>query len=109
MGKFNFHFEAGSGRAKSDIVIYSCGGVYVSKTARARFTLDGVGLRWGEDKAQHILALRKDKKAKQIKEGRGPNFRCPAEIARRYVGRYNLKEEEDVLVLYQVKNQESDA
>lgn len=101
MGKYNFDFEVSAkGWGKSDVIIYEKGMVYISRATVKRLGLSGVKLRWGEDKANKVLALKEDPNGRAISEKSATNLHCPAEVARRYAGRYNLKAEEGVYVLY---------
>ena len=101
MGKYNFDFEVSAkGWGKSEIIIYEKGMVYISRATVKRLGLSGAKLRWGEDKANKTLALKKDENGMVVREDAVTNFYCPAEVARRYAGRYNIKVEEGVYVLY---------
>lgn len=101
MGKYNFDFEVSAkGWGKSEVIIYEKGMVYISRATVKRLGLSGVKLRWGEDKANKVLALKEDPNGRAISEKSVTNLHCPAEVARRYAGRYNIKVEEGVYVLY---------
>lgn len=104
MGKYNFDFEiSAKGWGKSDVIIYEKGQVYISRAAVKRLGISDQKFRWGEDKANKTLALKEDPDGRAVSEKGVTNFHCPAEVARRYAGRYNLKAEEGVYVLYPVE------
>ncbi len=104
MGKYNFIFEVPTkGKGKSEVIIYEKGTVYISRATVKKLALSGVKLRWGEDKANKILAFKKDEKGRVIREDKSTYLYCPVDVARRYAGRYNIEVEEDVYVLYPVE------
>lgn len=101
MSKYNFDYDiCENRRGKSDVIIYEKGMVYISRAVIKRLGLGGQKLRWGEDKANKTLALKQDLNGRAVREQGVTNFHCPAGVARRYAGRYNLKLEEGVYVLY---------
>ncbi len=105
-GLYNFDFNVGRhGKAKSDLTIYTQGRVYICKQAIKQFSLKNERLRWGEDKEQHTLALKRDPKGRKVQTDKSCVFTCPPVIAEQYAGRYNLKEEDGVLILIKA-NQE---
>lgn len=91
------------GRAKADVSIY-ISGAYISKHARERFQLVGKPLNWYEDKESQRIALKTDAEGIMIHLGRSLNLSCPRRICLKYKGRYNLMEEEGVLVLHPVES-----
>ncbi len=103
MSKYNFDYDIGEKRrGKSDVIIYEKGMVYISRAVIKRLGLGGAKLRWGEDKANKTLALKQDLNGRAVNEKGITNFHCPAEVARRYAGRYNLTADEGVFVLVPV-------
>lgn len=103
MSRYDFDFQNATHRGKqsvADLTIYPTGAVYLTKNVIERFHLEKEGLRWGEDKAQHTLAIRRDEKGRTLSNHKGCKWGIPVELAREYAGKYNLVEEEGVLVLH---------
>lgn len=105
MSKYNFDYDAsGKGWGKSDVIIYAKGMVYISRATVQRLGLSGVKLRWGEDKANKTLALKKDENGRVVCENKTTYLYCPAKVARRYAGRYDIKVEDGVYILYPIED-----
>lgn len=78
MGRYNFDFEVSAkGWGKSEVIIYEKGMVYISRATVKRLGLSGVKLRWGEDKANKVLALKEDPNGRAISEKSVTNLHCP--------------------------------
>ena len=97
--KYNFEFNAHTPRARADITIYATGLCYVSTRAVKEHDLLNGKYRWGEDREQKVLALKRDERGKAIRQGRTNTINCPAPVARRYAGKYTITEQDGVLVL----------
>ena len=85
----------------TDIGIFKGTPAYVSKKAIKRFpALLTEKWRWGEDKEHGVLALKKDENGHRVVQSKTTcRLYCPADISKRYGGKFTLEEEDDVLVL----------
>ena len=99
--KYDFDYSASSARGMTDIAIFKGTFAYVSKKAIKRFpALLTEKWRWGEDKANGVVALKKDENGHSVVQRKMRcEIYCPADIQKRYDGKYALEEEDDVLVL----------
>ena len=99
--KYDFDYNGHTTRGMTDIGIFKGTPACVSKKAIKRFpALMTEKWRWGEDKEQGVLALKKDENGHSVVQTKTKcQLYCPAEVSKRYSGRFTLEEQEDVLVL----------
>ena len=99
--KYDFDYSASSTFGMTDIGIFKGTPAYVSKKAIKRFpALLTEKWRWGEDKEHGVLALKKDENGHRVVQSKTTcRLYCPADISKRYGGKFTLEEEDDVLVL----------
>ena len=99
--KYDFDYNGYTQRGQTDIGIYKGAPAYVSERALKKFPfLMECKWRWGEDKEHGVLALKRDEHGHGITKGCfGCHIYCPAYVSKNYAGKYELEEQDDVLVL----------
>lgn len=99
--KYDFDYNGHTQHGRTDIAIYKGAPAYVSEKALKKFPfLMECKWRWGEDKEHGVLALKRDERGHGIsKSCCACHLYCPPHVAQRYVGKYELEEQDDVLVL----------
>lgn len=102
--KYNFVLLDYKPISKPDIYIYYTTGVYMSQKLIKRCDLQGANLIWCEDKAKHVLALKKDEKD-GMKITRRGTYACPAYLTRKYAGRYNVEEQDGMFILHPIQQE----
>ncbi len=99
--KYDFDYNGHSTFGMTDIGIFKGAPAYVSKKAIKRFpALLTEKWRWGEDKECGVLALKRDENGHSVVQRKMRcEIYCPADISKRYGGKFTLEEQDDVLVL----------
>jgi len=100
--KFNFDFNLNPFCKSKDVHIMSAGKAYFSVECRSRLNLTDSKWRWGEDKENHRLCIKKDENGRRV-DSAGCMI-LHGGIAQEYLGNYRLElVEEGVYVLEPIK------
>ena len=101
MSDYNFEWETvkKSRRNTADVTIYENGLVYFSAGAIQQYGLMGRRIRWAEDKERQKVAFTIADDGRSFRGKYGNATSCPLEVARRYVGKHNIRLEDGYHIL----------
>ncbi|MDE6373434.1 MAG: hypothetical protein K2L72_02950 [Clostridia bacterium] len=97
MGQFTF--ENRLTKAVTDVTIYANGMVRFSHIAIDHFKITDTDILWGEDKNTQTLAFQKVSQGRTFRGPRKDTTSCPLEIAKKYGGKYFIKQDGELFIL----------
>ncbi len=97
MGQFTF--ENRLTKAVTDVTIYANGMVRFSRIAIDYFKIIDTEILWGEDKETQTLAFQKVSQGRIFRGPRRDTTSCPLEMAKKYEGKYFIKQDGEIFIL----------
>ena len=98
MGKFIFESKTAE-KKTADVTIYENGMVRFSRTAIETYGITDTDILWGEDKYTQTLAFQKVSQGRTFRGPRKDTTSCPLEIAKKYGGKYFIKQDGELFIL----------